>query len=100
MWAQLASYIMFPAHHGVCQVFKDYHFGEVVGKGSFGKVQLVTHKKTGAKRACKTIGKTGCPSFFLDSHSTGYAQRLRAGYSDYCIIDLRSTPPFPRTFQY
>lgn len=61
---------MYPAHHGLCEVYKDYIFGETAGKGSFGKVQLVTNKKTGARRACKSIGKkntlrTSLSLFFL-----------------------------------
>ncbi|CDJ37539.1 CAM kinase, CDPK family CAM kinase TgTPK5, putative [Eimeria tenella] len=106
---QLASYIMFPAHHGVCQVFKDYHFGEVVGKGSFGKVQLVTHKKTGAKRACKTIAIQSPEQWKLIKSEVELLKALnhpnimklfetyQDGYTIYLIIELcKGGPLFDR----
>ncbi|EZG55739.1 putative calmodulin-domain protein kinase [Gregarina niphandrodes] len=52
---QFASHIVFPLHQDACQVFRDYTFGSDAGAGAFGKVQVVTHKATGARRACKTV---------------------------------------------
>jgi calcium-dependent protein kinase len=36
-----------------------YKLGKKIGDGAFGKVYIVTHRTTGAKRACKTLSKSG-----------------------------------------
>ena len=37
---------------------KDYVGGKILGEGAYGKVCLVTHKKTGLLRAMKAIKKS------------------------------------------
>ncbi|XP_026193621.1 calcium-dependent protein kinase 15 [Cyclospora cayetanensis] len=106
---QLASHIMYPAHHGVCQVFRDYRFGKVVGKGSFGKVQLVTHRKTAANRACKTIAIQSPEQWELIKSEVELLKALnhpnimklfetyQDGYTIYLIIELcKGGPLFDR----
>lgn len=40
------------------QVYRDYDIcPDSLGEGSFGKVSLATHRKTGQRRVCKTIGR-------------------------------------------
>eukprot|EP01054_Gregarina_sp_Poly1_P009394 Gregarina_sp_Poly_1__9393@NODE_587_length_7368_cov_122_746473_g453_i0_p2_GENE_NODE_587_length_7368_cov_122_746473_g453_i0NODE_587_length_7368_cov_122_746473_g453_i0_p2_ORF_typecomplete_len679_score123_54Pkinase/PF00069_25/5e65Pkinase_Tyr/PF07714_17/1_1e38EFhand_7/PF13499_6/0_0011EFhand_7/PF13499_6/3_4e10EFhand_7/PF13499_6/1_2e14EFhand_8/PF13833_6/0_0048EFhand_8/PF13833_6/6_1e05EFhand_8/PF13833_6/0_012EFhand_8/PF13833_6/1e08EFhand_6/PF13405_6/0_0011EFhand_6/PF13405_6/4_5e06EFhand_6/PF13405_6/2_2e len=52
---QFVSHIVYPLHQGSCEVFKDYTFGSEAGQGAFGKVQVVTHKASGSRRACKSV---------------------------------------------
>eukprot|EP00917_Polyrhabdina_sp_WS-2016_P007092 GHVP01015767.1.p1 GENE.GHVP01015767.1~~GHVP01015767.1.p1 ORF type:complete len:700 (+),score=88.02 GHVP01015767.1:2257-4356(+) len=52
---QLASHIVVPSHYGSCEVFRDYDFRRTLGKGQFGRVVEVIEKKTGNRKACKTI---------------------------------------------
>ncbi|KFG64745.1 calcium-dependent protein kinase CDPK9, partial [Toxoplasma gondii RUB] len=109
----LASYIMYPAHHGICEVYKDYIFGETAGKGSFGKVQLVTNKKTGARRACKSIGIQSPDQWELIKAEIELLKALnhpnimklyetyQDGYTIYLIIELcHGGPLFDRIVQH
>ncbi|KAL8272802.1 hypothetical protein Esti_003276 [Eimeria stiedai] len=106
---KLASHIMFPSHHGICQVYKDYKFGEVIGRGSFGKVQQVTQRKTNAERACKTIAIQSLEQWQLIKSEVELLKNLnhpnilklfetyQDGYSVYLIIELcKGTPLFDR----
>eukprot|EP01068_Selenidium_serpulae_P009684 Selendium_serpulae@DN5296_c0_g1_i1.p1 len=53
---ELRSAIIYPNHkRGRWELMRDYEFKGVIGGGNFGKVQSVIHRKTGQKRACKTI---------------------------------------------
>ncbi|PHJ19606.1 calcium-dependent protein kinase cdpk9, partial [Cystoisospora suis] len=109
----LASHIMYPAHHGLCEVYKDYIFGETAGKGSFGKVQLVTNKKTGARRACKSIGIQSPDQWELIKAEIELLKALnhpnimklyetyQDGYTIYLIIELcHGGPLFDRIVQH
>lgn len=52
------SQIVYPLHQGSSEIHKDYVFGSDAGQGAFGKVQVVVHKGTNARRACKTVGRS------------------------------------------
>eukprot|EP01071_Lankesteria_metandrocarpae_P003966 Lankesteria_metandrocarpae@DN3289_c0_g1_i1.p1 len=56
----LASHVMCPAHIVACQIFRDYEFLDTakLGRGSFGTVQVVQHRRTGERCACKRIPVT------------------------------------------
>jgi 5'-AMP-activated protein kinase catalytic alpha subunit len=63
----------------------DYSVGETLGQGSFGKVKLGTHLKTGQQVALKLIAKSARPPSFViarvaaDMSCPGHGARVGCG---------------------
>lgn len=97
---QFASHIVYPLHQGACQVFKDYIFGSETGQGAFGKVQVVTHRATGVRRACKSVVVARARQWELMNQEIQIMKQLNHpnilrlyeiyhdGYTVYLIVEL------------